>query len=219
MMVWLFFYISSATNTGRSSRGQNQPSHATGQKIRRSSSTSSISHNSQASPSSHATEGTAEDSVPEDGSGGEDSGPDGPCPILGFSLGHADEKIRVSDQMRFPRFLERDLQKLIGTRPRGRVYFLDRSGQAMPGDTSSSGSGAEIPDQPQQSATAGTSATRRTKKRTSQISSLLKLIILEHEPLSAFRCGTIIGSAGLPSVYAGSFHLRGIQPWMATWVS
>lgn len=179
-----FFYISSVSSTGKYSRRQYQPSNAGRHRSRYSSSSSTSSDVSQSVLPTSTPDALQSESSTEDLSGNEETNLDELSPILGFSLSQVDEQTRVSDQMRFPRFRLRDLQKLMGTQPRGRVYILDRSGNSLPGDTSSSGSGADLPSGPTQSTTPGPPGSGRSKKRASQVNSLLKI----HPQARTFIC-------------------------------
>lgn len=179
-----FFYTASGTSTGRSSRRQFQSSDAGSQRSQHSSPSSTSSDLNQSVLPTIAPDVPQPESSVEDLSGNEETNLYGLSPILGFSLSKADEETRVSDQMRFPRFRLRDLKKLMGTRPRGRVYLLDRTGNTLPGDTSSSGSGADIPDGPIQSTATGRSEYGQSKKRLSHVASLLKI----HPQARTFIC-------------------------------
>ncbi|KAK5064278.1 hypothetical protein LTR84_000111 [Exophiala bonariae] len=176
-----FFYISSVSSTGKSSRRQYQASNAGSHRSRHCSSSSTASDRSR---SALPTTTPDAESSSEDLSGNEETNLDGLSPILGFSLSKTDEQTRISDQMRFPRFRLRDLQKLMGTQPRGRVYILDRSGNTFPGDTSSSGEGPDPSVQPINSTTPGLHGSGRSKQRASQVNSLLKI----HPQARTFVC-------------------------------
>lgn len=179
-----FFYISSVSSTGKSSRRQYQASNAGSHKSRHSSSSSTASDASRSALPTATPDAPHSESSAEELSGNEETNLDALSPILGFSLSRADEQTRISDQMRFPRFRLRDLQKLMGTQPRGRVYILDRSGNTFPGDTSSAGSGADVPPGPANSTTTGLPGSGRSKKRASQVNSLLKI----HPQARTFIC-------------------------------
>ncbi|KEF63261.1 uncharacterized protein A1O9_01238 [Exophiala aquamarina CBS 119918] len=183
-----FFYVSSSSSTGSSSRRQFQASETGGEKSRYSSTSSTSSELSQSALPASTPDPHQSESSFEDLSGNEETNLDGLSPILGFALSKTDEQTRPSDQTRFPRFRLRDLQKLMGTRPRGRVYFLDRSGYTMPGDSSSSGSGADIPaGNPGESLpplTTGQPGSGHSKKRSAQVNSLLKI----HPQARTFIC-------------------------------
>lgn len=183
-----FFYVSSSSSTGSSSRRQFHSSETGGHKSRHSSGSSTSSELSQSPQPTSAPDSHQSESSVEELSGNEETNLDGLSPILGFSLSKADEQTRQSDQMRFPRFRLRDLQKLMGTRPRGRVYFLDRLGNTLPGDTSSSGSGADIPadipGEPLRSTITEQPGSGQPKKRSAQVNSLLKI----HPQARTFIC-------------------------------
>ena len=78
----------------------------------------------------------------EDLSANERPSPHSVCPLLSYSLapgacvpGHAGP---------FPRFKQADLNRLIGPKgPKPRTFTLNRRGEVVPGDTSSSGSGPD----------------------------------------------------------------------------
>ena len=170
-----FFYVPS-THSSRGTRKHHDRSKS-GSAPEARWSTMSLS-----SPSSSAGEGSSDPMkwkpYREQPSSGDETNLDGICPILGFSVSKAEEIVRGSHRLEFPTFLMRDMQKLLGSRPRGRVYLLDSQGAVLPGDTSSSGSGADtghfglgegdesVPPRHQKQAKG---------RRTSQIKALLKL--------------------------------------------
>ncbi|EXJ60232.1 hypothetical protein A1O7_04384 [Cladophialophora yegresii CBS 114405] len=169
-----FFYIPSVESSRKSRPRQEQVDNPMRAEIRHSPMTGS-------SPSSSATEelpDAMESHPDQEPSSDDETSSDAVCPILAFSLTQAGEEVRVRNQQQFPRFLVRDMQKLMGRRPRGRVYLLDSLSTALPGDTSSSGSGADN-RKPDQHTTTGASTRhpddRHKRRRTAQVKALLKL--------------------------------------------
>ena len=62
------------------------------------------------------------------------------CPVLSFSLGTERTDAQKITQGLFPNFKQRDMIRLLGKRPRGRTFTLNRYGSVYTGDTTS-GSG------------------------------------------------------------------------------
>jgi signal transduction histidine kinase/CheY-like chemotaxis protein len=63
------------------------------------------------------------------------------CPLLSYSLATGSSSIPRSGP--FPGFKQRDLDRLIAKGAKARAFTLNQAGDVLPGDTSSSGSGAE----------------------------------------------------------------------------
>jgi signal transduction histidine kinase/CheY-like chemotaxis protein len=66
------------------------------------------------------------------------------CPLLSCSF--APNQTRTESKGPFARFRRRDLEKLLGKSPRARTYTLNKAGDILPGDSSSSGSGFDQSD-------------------------------------------------------------------------
>ena len=78
----------------------------------------------------------------EDSSAAEQPSPESVCPLLSYSLASGDNG--KSPAGPFRRFRQRDLDILIGSKaPRARTITLNRRGEVLPGDTSSSSSNPE----------------------------------------------------------------------------
>lgn len=97
------------------------------------------SAHSGTSPERYGDSSDTDDQVPFDY-----SSPHSVCPLLGYSL--ASDSSGSSYAGPFPRFKRRNLEQLLGRDPRPRIYSLGRSGDILPGDTSSSGSGLDQSD-------------------------------------------------------------------------
>jgi GAF domain-containing protein len=72
---------------------------------------------------------------------GDNRPPSAPCPVLAYSLAPGEAQNVRSGSL--SRFRQRDMELLIGKSPKARTFTLNRAGEVLPGDTSSSGSGAE----------------------------------------------------------------------------
>ncbi|KIW68991.1 hypothetical protein, variant [Phialophora macrospora] len=169
-----FFYIPSVDSSHKSRPRQEQMDDPVPPEKRR---TPMSGSSTPSSPTEESPE--AMESQPDrEPFGGGETGSYATCPILGLSLNEAREQFRVGDQQQFPRFLVRDMQSLLGPRPRGRVYLLDSLSTALPGDTSSSGSGADVRERDQHDTTASTTPhpeDRQKRRRAAQIKALLKI--------------------------------------------
>ena len=78
----------------------------------------------------------------EDSSAAEQSSPESVCPLLSYSLSSEDSASSPAGP--FSHFKQKDMERLIGSKgPQARTFTLNRRGDVLPGDTSSSGSGQE----------------------------------------------------------------------------
>lgn len=91
------------------------------------------------SPSPSPEETSADSDT--DGSGADSSNRKGPCPLLSYSF--ASKPLLAPNEAPFPRFQQRDLDLITGRTSKPRTFTLNRAGEVLPGDTSSSGSGVE----------------------------------------------------------------------------
>lgn len=135
------------------------------------------------SPSSpHSTsspEGPIDASDTDDSLSWDNSSSQSICPVLGYSLSSGNGGPPQSGP--FPRFKQRDLEQLLAKDPAPRVYSLSRTGDILPEDTSSSGSGVDNSDTAALSGRTDTidnskeSTRRRAKLIRQQVKSLKKL--------------------------------------------
>ncbi len=173
-----FFYVPSIESSAKSRLPQGRPDKHVRPRTRRPTTSSSSASSSEPEESTGSIDSQLDQDQSRDHSSGDETGSESLCPVLGFSMSQAEEQVRSSNQLQFPRFLVRDMQRLMGSRPRGRVYLLDSLGASIPGDTASSGSGGETHGSNPQSITAISSPIpekSRKKSRVGQIKALLKL--------------------------------------------
>jgi signal transduction histidine kinase len=117
----------------------------------------------------------------EDSSSVERTSPTSPCPLLSYSLASEELTARPTGRAPFSSFMQRDMDRLIGKGPRARTFTLNRRGEVLPGDTSSSGSGVEqvVPivarEEPDGELNTDASRVRRLNIQRKQIKSLQKL--------------------------------------------
>ncbi|KAJ9603580.1 hypothetical protein H2200_011766 [Cladophialophora chaetospira] len=171
-----FFYVPSTESSGKSrSRQDRQDDPGSTLPGARPSTTSG---SSTCSSGEEESVNSRDSQLEQDVSSGDETSSNAICPILGFSMSQEEEKIRSSNQLQFPRFLVRDMRRLMGSRPRGRVYMLDTLGAALPGDTSSSGEGGE-PRAPNSNGTTNDVSPvpqpRHKRNRAVQLKALVKL--------------------------------------------
>jgi signal transduction histidine kinase len=175
-----FFYIPASGNAIPSSRSHIQPS--------------SVAHGVPTPPSTFGVAtptGLPESLAQSDStSADENTWSDGnssnePCPYLGSSAGPAGKPEHEDHPTHNYNFSERDLQRVMGSRPRAEVFLLDRTGKIMPGDTSSSGSGTEIPPAfPESTSVSQGPGSRKKKTRASRVKALRKI----HPKARSFVC-------------------------------
>ncbi|OCT52971.1 GAF domain-containing protein [Cladophialophora carrionii] len=169
-----FFYIPSVESSRKSRPRQERMDDPVRAEKRHSPMTGSSRSSSATEDSPDAIESQPD----QEPSSGDETGSDAVCPILAFSVTQATEEVRIRNQQQFPRFLVRDMQRLMGRRPRGRVYLLDSLSTALPGDTSSSGSGADNRKPVQNTTTGATTPQpddRHKSRRAAQVKALLKI--------------------------------------------
>ena len=126
-----FFYVPSTSGSSKAGARREHINDASRPGTRQ----PTMSGSSAASAAEEDTSDHVDSRIDQDTFGGDENSSDALCPILGFSVSQTEEQVRGSYRLQFPRFLMRDMQRLMGSRPRGRVYFFKNQSAAFTGGT------------------------------------------------------------------------------------